>query len=98
MKNLITLNVESVLGSVILVAFLGGIIGFFFIFLKNYNNDLDLLNASLANPNASSLSKIPSVERIQIIKWVKDNNIDLPRRQNQYHYLLSKYPDKPWLQ
>lgn len=90
MRNPLTFEVEGYMGAAF-IALLGGfLIAFFFIAIKNFNTDVDILNSSQA-----SIKTISPTERGLIDNWLRDTGTEIPAGKG-YRYIINAYPDKPW--
>lgn len=88
--NFNTFKVESWLGAVFVLLLAGFFLGLFFIFMKNFDSDLATANTTAASYGSPQ-------ERSAMNEWAKKNNIDAPPGPNRVRYLISRYPDRPWL-
>ena len=92
MRNPLTFCIESWLGSVFVLAFSAFLVGWFFIAMKNFDSEMQIL----VSPNVK-LKTISPEEKILIEEWIKKTNPGLSAQEVGYRYLIKKYPDKPWL-
>ncbi len=93
MRNPITFRVESSLGAVFICMLSLFFMGLIFVAIMNFNSDIDIMNGTIANSRINTVSK---AEILDIQTWVKANNVEIPKGSG-YRYLISKYPDRPWL-
>lgn len=89
MHNPLTFRVESWLGSVMLAAFAGFLVGLLWLSIRNFGSEADILNASRAQVHI-----ISTRERELIARWAKDQG--LSTTQIKYRELINQYPDRPW--
>lgn len=93
MRNPLTFNVESWVGSVLVLAFSAFMLGIFFIAVKNFGSDADVLAAS---DSGLKLKTVSAEEKALIDGWVKKTNNSLSVEDVGYRYIIKQYPDKPW--
>ncbi|MEK7151536.1 MAG: hypothetical protein AAB784_02400 [Patescibacteria group bacterium] len=93
MRNPLTFQVESWVGSLLVLIFSVFLVGIFLIAMKNFNSDTEILNSS----GAGLKFKIVSIqEKVLIDSWLAKNNTGISVEDVGYRYLIKKYPDKPW--
>lgn len=92
-RNPLTFRVESSLGAVFISLLSMFFIGLLFIFIKNFNTDIDIMSGTLGN---RSINKISQTEVFLMQAWIVDNNVNIPEGSG-YRYLVRKYPERPWL-
>ncbi len=92
MKNQLTIRIETWLGIVLVLAISASLVGFFIIAVRNFNSDVDILNATSAQVRIVSPQ-----EKALIDQWLKDNNTGISAADVGYKYILNKFPDKPWI-
>ena len=93
LKNPLTYRVESSLGATFILLLTTFFISLFFIAMKNFNTDIDILTLDYSTPK---IRKISRSEVVFIQEWIKINQIEIPEGLG-YNYLVRKYPDRPWL-
>lgn len=91
-RNPLTFRIESWVGAVLVLGFSAFMVGIFIVALKNFNSDVDILNAS-----GTKVKTIPSYERAMIDEWISKSNIGLSVQEVGYRYILQHFPDKPWI-
>ena len=90
MRNPFTFEVEGWLGASFIGLLGVFLVATFFIVFKNFNTDVDTLNA-----NPSIIKGISPTERTLIDTWVAANGVQIPEGKG-YRYIIDTYPDKPW--
>lgn len=93
MRNPLTFQVESFLGTVFISLSALFFIGLIFTAIENFNSDLDIMSVDLNSPRIRSVSQ---TELILIRKWAKENSIAMVEGRG-YKHLIRKYPSRPWL-
>ncbi len=94
MKNFRTFKVETWLGALFVLGFAGFFLGLFFLSMKNFDTELSV---NTTEAHLTSL-QVSNQERTMMAVWVERNKISIPSDTDKIRYLLSKYPDRPWLQ
>ncbi len=90
MKNPLTIQVESYLGS--LFVFSTAVIFGTMIYVSAQNMDSEIV---IMESQRVTIKTVSSAERALIDEWVKNNNIKIPPGKN-YRYITRHYPNKPW--
>ncbi|OGN04970.1 MAG: hypothetical protein A2746_01285 [Candidatus Yanofskybacteria bacterium RIFCSPHIGHO2_01_FULL_44_22] len=91
MKNPLTMRVESSMGAVFIVLLAAFFVGLFFIALKNFRSDTEILDAQ-----ETRIKVVSATERFLMESWMKENQISFPEGKN-LRYLIPQYPSRPWL-
>ncbi|KKR88661.1 MAG: hypothetical protein UW43_C0002G0067 [Candidatus Yanofskybacteria bacterium GW2011_GWA1_44_21] len=91
MRNFLTMEVESWVGSVFVIGLALFFVGLIFITMRNFNSDISIMNSTQAK-----VKGISATESVLIRDWVKQNDIKIPDGKG-YRYVISKYPARPWL-
>ncbi|OGN16548.1 MAG: hypothetical protein A3C88_01925 [Candidatus Yanofskybacteria bacterium RIFCSPHIGHO2_02_FULL_50_12] len=91
MRNPLTIQVESGLGAVFVLLFTGFFVSILFVAIRNFNSDTLALRAS-----ETQVKSISSTERQLIVRWMQDNQIELPKGKG-YRHVIQQYPTRPWL-
>jgi hypothetical protein len=94
MRNPFTFQVESYSGAIFMLLIGAFFTSFLYIAIKNFNSDLDVLDAQGA---VAHIKTISPTQRLLMESWMRDNNIELPEGKN-LRWLLTQYPNRPWLQ
>jgi hypothetical protein len=92
MRNPLTIKIETWLGGVMILAISASLVGFFIIAVKNFNSDVDVLNATTAKAKV-----ISPQERMLIDQWLEENNAGISAQDVGYKYILNKFPNRPWI-
>ncbi len=91
LKSFLTFKVESILGAIFIIGVAGYFVGFLFVSMQNFDTDIALMDV-----DSSNIKYITDTERGLIDLWVANNGLSIPEGKG-YRYLMSLYPDKPWL-
>ena len=93
MRDPLTYQVETWLGSVFVLIVSAFLVGFFWIQVKNFESDTEIFNYSIIR-----IANVTYAERQQIDQWLANNKILPSVKEVGYRYIVKKYPDKPWLE
>lgn len=91
MKNFLTMEIESWIGSLFIIGLALFFIGLIFVTIKNFNSDVTIISSQ-----SSKVRGISSTESVLIRDWVKQNSIEIPEGRG-FRYVIAKYPTRPWL-
>ncbi|MBI2063734.1 MAG: hypothetical protein HYT65_01940 [Candidatus Yanofskybacteria bacterium] len=93
MRNPLTFRIESWIGSIFVLAFSAFLVGIFFLAVRNFGLDADILASSNSKVRLKAIS---IEEKVLIDNWIVKNNPGISASEIGYRYLIKKYPDKPW--
>ena len=91
MKNPLTIQVESYLGSFFVLStaiFFGTLI---YTAAQNFDSESIIMESQRV-----SIKTVSPSERALIDDWIKESHIKIPEGKG-YRYVKVKYPNKPWL-
>jgi len=92
MRNPLSVRIETWLGGVMILAISASLVGFFIIAVKNFNSDVDILNAT-----GVQVRNISPQEKQMIDQWLEENNTGISVQDVGYKYILNKFPNRPWI-
>ena len=75
-----------------ILAISASLVGFFIIAVKNFNSDVDILNAT-----GVQVRNISPQEKQMIDQWLEENNTGISVQDVGYKYILNKFPNRPWI-
>jgi len=93
LRNPLTFQVESWVGSLLVLAFAVFLVGIFFVALKNFNSEAEIL----ASPSGVNFKKISLEEKKLIDNWLNKTKPDITVNDVGYRYIIKTYPEKPWV-
>ncbi len=91
MRNPLTFQVESYMGAAFVAALCCFLVAMFFISVKNFTSDLDIMNAT-----TPQLKRGATTQQELVDNWLAENGITLPEGTT-YQEILHLFPTKPWL-
>lgn len=91
MRDPLSFKIETVLGSIVVLAVASFFVGYFLISIKNFSTDIDTMSATA--PVIKDI--IPHKEVEAMRNWLDKNDPELVKAS--YRQAVSKYPEKPWL-
>ena len=91
MRNPLSFRIEAWLGSLLLMAFAGFMVGWLILVQRNFDSDTDALVAT-----SFAARVLPIKNRQAMDFWIEANHVTIPTGQNRYRYLLQQYPEQPW--
>ena len=93
MRNPLTFQIESWVGSVIVLIFSAFLIGVVVIAVKNFDSDAEVLFST-----STKLKTVSYEERTLIDTWIAREAPGISVKEVGYRYVIKQYPDKPWLE